>query len=116
MVCERHTPANLAQFRQGESIKVDAEMPPDYETAFTICEKNGKLARGNSGAGGRYDVTVDIGCPAGYHPIGIWHSHPFGQATPSDADLSEIRKLGLANLCISVPQTGEMRCMRVSRR
>ncbi len=51
-------------------------MPQDYETAFTICERQGKLARGNGGAGGKYAVTLDIGCPEGFKPVGIWHCVP----------------------------------------
>jgi len=90
--------------------KVTAEMPGDYETAFTICARNGRLARGNASAGGKYAVTLDINCPEGHKPIGIWHSHPHGVPEPSSADISEMRKLGLRHLCISVPQTGQMRC------
>ena len=100
-----------------QSATVQADMPQDYETAFTICHRNHKeLARGTGGAGGQYAVSLDIGCPDGFHPLGIWHSHPKGQAIPSDADESEMRKLGLENLCISVPQTGELRCYRVTRK
>ncbi|MDD5061506.1 MAG: Mov34/MPN/PAD-1 family protein [Candidatus Marinimicrobia bacterium] len=95
--------ANLRQ-------RVTAEMPGDYETAFTICERNKQLARGTTSAGGKYAVTLDVGCPSGFRPIGIWHSHPNGVPQPSNADISEMRKLGLRHLCISVPQTGEMKC------
>jgi len=94
---------------------VSAEMPADYETAFTICKRNNEIVRGNGGAGGRFAVTLDIGCPDGYHPIGLWHSHPGGTTEPSKADIEEMKKLGLENLCISVPQTGELRCTRVKR-
>ena len=53
---------------------VKAEMPGDYETAFTVCERNNQLVRGNAGAGGPYAVSVDIGCPEGYRPIALCHS------------------------------------------
>lgn len=99
-----------------DAVTVRADMPPDYETAFTICQKNDQLARGDAAAGGPYAVSLNINCPGGYHPVGIWHSHPNGNSNPSDADIAEMRKLGLEHMCISVPQTGELRCHRVSRR
>lgn len=101
-------PCNCGQVTMRQTVK--AEMPQDYETAFTICERNGKLTRGTSGSGGKYAVTLDIGCPSGYKPVGIWHSHPHGVPEPSAADIKEMKKLGLSHCCISVPQTGEMRC------
>jgi proteasome lid subunit RPN8/RPN11 len=95
---------------------VKAEMPGEYETAFTVCERNNQLVRGNAGAGGPYAVSVDIGCPDGYRPIALWHSHPHGTAQPSSADISEMQKLGLEHCCISVPQTGELQCHRIPKR
>lgn len=95
--------ANLRQ-------EVKATMPQDYETAFTICERDGDICRGNEGKGGPYAVSLNIGCPTGYKPIGIWHSHPKGTTDPSSADVSEMKKLRLRHMCISVPDTGEMKC------
>ena len=90
-----------------------ADMPEDYETAFTICQRNQELARGDGGAGGPYAVTLNIGCPTGYTPTGIWHSHPNGTVTPSDGDYNQMRRLRLRHMCISVPQTGETQCYEV---
>lgn len=95
---------------------VTAEMPGDYETAFTICGRDNQLVRGSGGAGGQYAVSLDIGCPDGYKPLGIWHSHPRGNAQPSSADIAEMKKLGLEHLCISVPQTKELQCHRIPKR
>lgn len=104
------------RLQQEKRQTVKAEMPGDYETAFTICHRNRKeLARGSAGAGGKYAVSVDIACPEGYHPLGIWHSHPDGKTEPSSADIAEMKKLGLEHLCISVPQSGELRCHVVSK-
>ena len=113
----RRTMSKCRIFSQGCgcTLKQDktVTMPQDYETAFTICQRNKELVRGNAGAGGKYAVTLDIGCPTGYKPVGIWHSHPNGVPEPSSADVSEMRKLGLRHLCISVPQTGQMKCHTV---
>lgn len=108
-------PCGCAMLRQ-DAAYVQADIPPDHETGFTICQRNQELARGGGGAGGQYAVSLDISCPDGYKAVGTWHSHPHGNTNPSDADIAEMRRLGLEHLCISVPDTGELRCHRVNRR
>lgn len=93
-------------------------VPGEYETAFTICEKGGQLCRGSQSAGSLTAVSINVDCPSGYKPIGIHHTHPMGQAVPSDADVAEMKKLRLHNMCISVPSgpnAGELKCYRVER-
>ncbi len=93
-------------------------VPGDYETAFTICEKDGQLCRGSQAAGTLTAVSLDIGCPGGWKPIGVAHTHPKGNANPSDADVAEMKKLRLKNMCISVPSgenAGELKCYKVER-
>jgi hypothetical protein len=91
-------------------------VPGDYETAFTICEKEGQICRGNQASGTLTAVSLDVGCPGGWKPTGIAHSHPRGNVTPSDADYSEMRKLRLKNMCVFVPSgenAGDLKCYKV---
>lgn len=93
-------------------------VPGEYETAFTICEKQGQLCRGSQSAGTLTAVSLDVGCPGGWKATGIWHSHPAGNANPSDADISEMKKLRLSNMCIGVPSgpnAGDLKCYKVDR-
>ena len=103
----------VCRLQQVLSHSAIENVPRDYETAFTICRKDNHLARGSAGAGGPTAVSLDIGCPTGYKPIGISHTHPRGNTNPSAADEAEMKKLRLEHLCILVPQTGEMHCHRV---
>ena len=67
----------LCQDPQG--VTVNAEMPQDYETAFTICQnrKNKELAKGTGGAGGQFAVSSlqsrifveGIGRDSGFHQL-----------------------------------------------
>lgn len=91
-------------------------VPGDYETAFTICQKEGELCRGNQSSGTLTSVSVNVGCPRGWKPVGIHHTHPMGNANPSDADINEMKRLRLHEMCISVPSgenAGDMKCYRV---
>jgi len=93
-------------------------VPGDYETAFTICEKGGQVCRGNSASGTLTAVSLNVGCPGDWKPVGIHHTHPTGNANPSDADIAEMKKLRLHNMCISVPSgpnAGDLKCYRVDR-
>jgi hypothetical protein len=104
--------------KQQLPTSVFENVPGEYETAFTICEKEGKLCRGSQSTGSLTAVSLDIGCPSGWKPTGIHHTHPKGNANPSDADIAEMKKLRLRNMCISVPSgpnAGELKCYKVDR-
>jgi proteasome lid subunit RPN8/RPN11 len=91
-------------------------VPGEYETAFTICQKGNEICRGSESKGSLTAVSLDIGCPSGWKPIGIHHTHPGGNSNPSDADYSEMKKLRLQRMCISVPSgdnAGDMECYNV---
>lgn len=94
------------------------DMPDDgREHGWAICEdEKGRQTKGPEAVGHRYGVSVDIACPRGYRPVGLFHSHPGGRTDPSQADLSEARRLGIEQLCIGVPDTGEIKCHRIARR
>lgn len=106
------------RLRQQLPRSVFENTPADHETAFTICQKGGELCRGNSSSGTITSVSVDVGCPTGWNPVGLYHTHPHGAAIPSDADVTEMKRLRLKNMCIGVPSgpnAGELRCYLVER-
>jgi len=60
-------------------------------------------------------VSIPLACPAGSRVVGTIHTHPGGLVRPSDADLKEGLRLGLAILCVVKPETGESRCVQLKR-
>lgn len=91
------------------------QIMPDQtnEEAFTICGCNQGLARGSQAKGDYHSVSLEVECPHGYRALGIFHSHPQGHPTLSEADIREARRLGLHHMCVGVPQTGEIVCHEV---
>lgn len=84
------------------------------ETGFTICQCGEKIVKGCEAEGkDSSHVSVPVCCPTGCKPVGIFHTHPGGSPRPSDKDISEIKRLNLAHLCISVPERKETKCWRV---
>lgn len=99
-----------------EDIELAQEVAllPDREIGFALCRPpNGKLSRGPLSVGSATRVTIDVKCPQGAKVIGLMHTHPHGQALPSAQDIASAKASGLRNLCISVPQTGELRCFHI---
>jgi len=97
-----------ARFRQ------DKTGGDTVETAFTICQREGEIIRGSQATGNTpWSVNLPISCPTGYKVAGLHHTHPFGEPEPSKADISEAKRLGLRQLCITVPQTCVTKCQQV---
>lgn len=91
-------------------------MRNEPERAFTLCQFRNTLLKGGQATGkDEFSVTLPISCPRG-KPIGTWHSHPAaggGSLLPSAQDISEIKRLGLQFLCVSVKR--ETKCYRVKK-
>lgn len=85
---------------------------PNREHGFVICEVNGDLVRGTETVGGPYGVNINTRCQRGKR-VGSFHTHPHGQAQPSQADIREGYKHKM-DVCIGVPETGELKCYRAS--
>lgn len=98
--------------------KIDLELHRDgVEHGYTICQNaQGDFAKGPESTGSHNNVNIDVQCPAGYHPTGLFHTHPHGTTDPSPADIRAARKFGLRHLCIGVPETGEVSCHDVCLR
>ena len=83
----------------------------DVECGFVVCTNaQGQTHKGVRTCGHRYGVKVETECPSGYTASLIYHTHPGGHAEPSSVDIREAKRLGIARLCIGVPQTGEVKC------
>ncbi len=93
----------------------DTGYPTDgREHGFTICQgASGKLTRGPEAVGDRHQVSIDVTCPRGSRPIGLFHTHPGGSTNPSHADLDMAQKFHIDYLCIAVPETGRIACLKV---
>lgn len=91
-----------------------AESRDDFrETAFTICQDlSGQLVRGSEAIGDSIThVNITPSCPTGCKTLGLFHTHPAGIPEASAADIFEMRRLGLKQLCIS---SGDiLRCQEV---
>lgn len=91
-------------------------MRKDVEIGGTMCrDRRGRLRLGPLASGEHDHVRIDISCPQGGKPVGIWHTHPQGVAQPLSQDLIEAARLGLDFLCITVPDTNQSKCFRVKR-
>ncbi len=102
------------QKRQMRLRQFDPNLSKEVEEAFTICYRPpNMLARGSRATGDRTRVNINTACPRSYKAIGIWHSHPYGKCAPSSMDIQAMRQERLRNLCISVPQSGELKCYKV---
>ena len=84
-----------------------AEMSPDHEVGAAICQDAQGLSFGPLSTGGPYNVSVPLRCPADGQVVGVFHTHPGGEAVPSSYDMAEAERLGLQYLAIGVPDTGE---------
>jgi len=100
-------------------MKQDLNGPnSEIEHAFTICackDKNKPLVRGSEATGGPMSVSLAIACPAGYKAVGIHHTHPNGHPLISKAEIQEAKKLGLKDMCVTVPQSGVTKCYEVTK-
>ena len=86
------------------------------EHGFCICEDGrGNFAAGRETTGHRYGVQIDVSCPPGFRPTGLFHTHPGGTPEPSRQDIREGCRLGIRHLCIAVPETGEIKCHDIGR-
>ena len=104
--------AGLAQDR------IDLQLPQDgVEHGFAICEDcRGNFVAGPETSGTHNSVSIDVQCPAGFKPTGLFHTHPGGSTTPSPTDIKSARRLGIRHLCIAVPDTGEMVCHDLAKK
>jgi len=102
----RRLTVKIAKMRQ---LKLN-QLPTDKEIGQTLCMGPDGLKGGPLATGHYYGVTIPIQCPAGYKPIGTWHTHPGGIPKPSNEDWRMTRKHNLRYCCITVPDTGETRC------
>ncbi len=93
--------------QQGESMMADG-----VEWGFAVCRRGNTLTRGPESSGHRYGVTLDVSCPQG-RPAALFHTHPGGEAYPSEADLREAKRLEVPWLCIGTPRDGRVTCHRV---
>ena len=96
--------------------KIDLHLPNDgVEHGFTIChDAQGNFAKGPEAVGNHLSVSIDVKCPAGYRPTGLFHTHPGGTTDPSPTDIKSAERLGISRLCIGVPETGEVECHDIS--
>jgi hypothetical protein len=108
-----HTIGRRASLAQG---KTDLHLPNDgVEHGFTICQDaHGDFVKGPEAVGTHLSVSIDVKCPAGYRPTGLFHTHPGGETDPSPTDIKSARRLGINHLCIGVPETGEVECHDIS--
>jgi len=97
--------------------KIDLHLQKDgVEHGFTICQDaQGNFAKGPEAVGNHMSVGIDVKCPAGYRPTGLFHTHPGGKAEPSPTDIRSARRLRINHLCIGVPETGEVECHDISK-
>ena len=107
--------APLIRRRRLATMCNDTPYPQDgREHGYTICRNAaGELSRGPKTIGDRYNVAIDVSCPHGARPIGLFHTHPGGTTNPSQADLDQAAKFHVDYLCIAVPETGRMACLKV---
>ncbi len=98
--------------------RIDLKLANDgIEHGFAICQDAaGNTVAGRETAGHRYGVQIDVSCPAGFKPTGLFHTHPGGTPQPSRQDIREGCRLGIRHLCIAVPETGELQCHDIGRR
>jgi len=90
-------------------------MAKQPETGYTICRKANKLIKGCESVGDNSrHISMKICCPNGGVPVGTMHTHP-GASTiqPSPQDISEMQRLGLQLLCISIPEKKFAKCYKV---
>ena len=97
--------------------KIDLHLPEDgVEHGFTICQDaHGNFVRGPEAVGTHMSVGIEVKCPAGYRPTGLFHTHPGGETEPSPTDVRSARRLGINHLCIGVPESGEVECHDISK-
>lgn len=87
------------------------EAPRDREIGFALCRApDGGLARGPVTTGHKFGVDISLECPPESELFGTFHTHPGGTAEPSPQDREMTRRHGLKQLCIGVPDTGELKC------
>ena len=99
-----------AAMAQTNSVKI-----PSVEVGFTMCRTGaGALVRGPLATGTRTRLNIPISCPPGSVMEGLFHTHPGGQASPSQRDVASAKQYGAKVLCITNDTT--TRCFRVTRR
>jgi len=83
------------------------------ERGATVCMfPDGRMVLGPEQRGdSRTHVTVKLLCPGGTRPVGLTHTHPGGDSTPSSQDVRETRRLNLHFICASSPETGRTGCV-----
>lgn len=98
-----------------EQRRIDLMLHRDgREHGYTMCEDaQGNFTRGPETVGTHSRVDIDVSCPAGYRPTGLFHTHPNGTTAPSPADIRAARKHKIPQLCIGVPETGDVVCHEV---
>jgi len=81
------------------------------EIGSPICCK-GKICKlGKASKGTPTRVEVELKCPPGFKPVGIFHTHPGGRAFPSRTDIENLRKAKLPVSCIATER--ETRCFLI---
>jgi len=89
---------------------------PRNEQGFTLCRlKTGRLVRGPVFEGEPTSLRMPVACPAGAAPVGTYHTHPSGDAEPSQQDMDSTRAAGLRFVCVGVPEKGTVRCFDVTQ-
>lgn len=83
----------------------------ENEIGFAMCQlPNGSIVPGDIAEGTPVSVNIPVQCPPDTRLVGLMHSHPGGVAHPSSTDIESTRALGLNEMCIVVPETGEINC------
>ena len=92
---------------------------PSREIGATLCRfPDGRLARGPVVSGTRTSLSIPVMCPPGAGMEGLWHTHPGGQAFPSQTDLASARQHGAKVLCVTADGGPSIatNCFRLHRR
>ena len=97
-------------------VQAEARMAQN-EIGFTICRAaDGTLAAGPVREGTPTGVSFPISCPPKHRIEGLFHTHPGGSTALSSVDIQTALRTGARNMCVEVPETGEMKCYKVARR
>lgn len=86
-----------------------------YEIGGVLCCKGNKCDKIPLYSQGDHNkVTMPIRCRPGYKPAMVFHTHPDGVASPSRADVVNLRKVGVPLGCIAnKPSIKAVKCFRV---
>ncbi|MBM3133068.1 MAG: hypothetical protein FJZ95_08575 [Chloroflexi bacterium] len=106
-------PTRKAQMRQQ---RLNAMSDTEREHGFCVCQTpDGRLVKGPESVGHKYGVSVDVTCPPGARLVGMYHTHPGGVPELSEADLREAHRFNIPTMCVGVPDTGEVKCHRITK-